>query len=73
MLPAAPAMTASEVNPSVRACWPSATKAAEPILRPTRIRYPATSSFPANPTRPATATTHGCVIGCGSSSLTTDS
>ena len=36
--PSAPAATASEVKPSVRACRPSATRAAEPILRPTRIR-----------------------------------
>ena len=36
--PAAPITTASEVKPSVRACNPSATSAAEPILRPTRIR-----------------------------------
>ena len=32
------ATTANEVNPSVRAWTPSATKAAEPIRRPTRIR-----------------------------------
>ena len=36
--PIAPSTTASEVNPSVRACRPSATSAAEPIRRPTRIR-----------------------------------
>ena len=36
--PIAPATTPSEVNPSVRACWPSATRAAEPIAFPTRIR-----------------------------------
>src|SRR3954467_6585815 len=34
--PPAPASTASEVKPSVRACKPSATRAAEPICRPTR-------------------------------------
>lgn len=33
--PIAPATTASDVNPSVRACRPSATGAAEPIFRPT--------------------------------------
>ena len=37
-MPITPATTASEVNPSVRACTPSATRAAEPIRRPTRIR-----------------------------------
>ena len=37
--PATPRRTASDVNPSVRACSPSATSAAEPILRPTRMRY----------------------------------
>ena len=36
--PITPSTTASEVNPSVRACSPSATSAAEPIRRPTRIR-----------------------------------
>ena len=34
--PPAPSSTASEVKPSVRACSPSATSAAEPIRRPTR-------------------------------------
>ena len=33
-----PTTTASEVKPSVRAWTPSATRAAEPILRPTLIR-----------------------------------
>ena len=33
-----PEATASEVKPSVRACSPSATRAAEPIRRPTRMR-----------------------------------
>ena len=36
--PPAPNSTASEVNPSVRACRPSAIRAAEPIWRPTRMR-----------------------------------
>ena len=36
--PAAPSSTARLVNPSVRACRPSATSAALPIRRPTRIR-----------------------------------
>ena len=54
--PAAPTTTASEVSPSVRACSPSATSAAEPIRRPTRIRYSATSSLPAKPMTPAAAT-----------------
>ena len=36
--PPAPKSTASEVNPSVRACSPSATSAAEPMRRPTRMR-----------------------------------
>ncbi len=54
--PIAPATTASEVRPSVRAWYPSATSAAEPISRPTRIRYSATSSLPAKPTSPAAMT-----------------
>jgi len=66
--PIAPTTTASEVNPSVRACKPSATRAADPILRPTRIRYTATSSLPAKPIRPAAMTTHTYVTGCGLSS-----
>lgn len=33
-----PATTASEVNPSVRAWMPSATRAADPILCPLRMR-----------------------------------
>ena len=36
--PTAPITTASEVKPSVRACSPSATSAADPIRRPTRMR-----------------------------------
>ena len=36
--PTAPATTAREVNPSVRAWIPSATRAAEPIRRPIRMR-----------------------------------
>ena len=36
--PAAPRSTARLVNPSVRACSPSATNAAEPIRRPTVMR-----------------------------------
>src|SRR5215472_16104489 len=36
--PPAPTSTAREVNPSVRACSPSATSAAEPMRRPTRMR-----------------------------------
>ncbi len=36
--PKAPPTTANDVKPSVRACRPSAAKAAEPMLRPTRIR-----------------------------------
>ena len=54
--PPAPSRTARDVKPSVRACSPSATSAAEPILRPTRIRYRATSSLPANPASAAAAT-----------------
>lgn len=45
--PPTPCSTAREVNPSVRACKPSATSAAEPILRPALMRYPATTSLPA--------------------------
>ena len=54
--PPAPSSTASEVSPSVRACSPSATSAAEPIFRPVRTRYKAASSFPANPASAAAAT-----------------
>jgi len=36
--PPAPSRTARLVNPSVRACSPSATRAAEPMRRPTRMR-----------------------------------
>jgi hypothetical protein len=36
--PPAPASTPSEASPSVRACSPSATSAADPILRPVLIR-----------------------------------
>ena len=36
--PTTPTTTAMEVRPSARACCPSAIKAAEPILRPVRIR-----------------------------------
>ena len=59
------------MNPSVRACSPSATSAAEPISRPTRIRWRATHSFPANPTSAATATAQTCATGRGSSSRST--
>nr|WP_255438895.1 hypothetical protein [Propioniciclava sp. MC1683] len=34
--PATPPTTASEVRASVRACWPSATRADEPMRRPRR-------------------------------------
>lgn len=37
-IPITPATTAREVKPSVRAWTPSATSAAEPMRRPTRIR-----------------------------------
>ena len=58
--PTAPATTANDVNPSVRACRPSATSAADPIRLPTRMRYSATSSLPTNPTTPAAATQPRC-------------
>jgi Virulence factor BrkB len=51
------------VNPSVRACSPSATKAAEPILRPTWIRYRATTSLPVNPITAAAGKTYGTFAG----------
>ena len=38
MDPTAAAITARDVSPSVRACSPSATRAAEPMRRPTRMR-----------------------------------
>lgn len=42
---AAPRSMARLVDPSVRACRPSATRAALPIRRPMRMRYCATNSF----------------------------
>ncbi len=63
--PPAPARTAMEVSPSVRACSPSATSAAEPIFRPVRIRYPATTSLPVNPISAAAATAIRSDTGCG--------
>ncbi len=63
--PAAASRTARLVNPSVRAWRPSATNAAEPIRRPTRIRYRATSSLPAEPTSAAAATAHRWVAAWG--------
>ena len=54
--PPAPSSTASEVKPSVRACSPSAISAAEPISRPTRMRYRATHSLPMKPIIAAAAT-----------------
>jgi len=54
--PPAPMSTTRLVRPSVRACRPSAISAAEPIRRPTRIRYRATSSWPPNPITEAAAT-----------------
>ena len=64
----APATTASDVKPSVRACNPSARSAADPIASPTRMRYTATTSLPMNPTMPATATQLRCDSGTGSMS-----
>ena len=49
----------------MRACNPSATSAADPIRRPTRIRYTATSSLPANPMSPAAATHPRLLTGAG--------
>jgi len=66
--PPTPSSTAREVNPSVRACSPSATRAAEPISRPVRIRYRATSSLPVNPITAATATASRLVTGRGCAS-----
>ena len=71
--PPAPSRTASEVKPSVRACSPSATSAAEPILRPTRIRYRATSSLPVNPISAAIATASRSDTGRGWASRVTAS
>ena len=70
--PPAPSTTAREVNPSVRACTPSATSAAEPIRRPILIRYIATASLPMNPTMPAASTQPRCARGCGWISRSTD-
>ena len=66
--PPAPSSTASEVKPSVRACRPSATSAAEPIRRPTPDAVRATSSLPTKPMTPATATAAGGRPCCGCSS-----
>lgn len=63
--PPAPSRTASEVNPSVRACSPSATSAAEPILRPVAIRYRATSSLPVKPISAAITTAASADTRCG--------
>ena len=63
--PPAPASKAREVSPSVRACSPSASSAAEPILRPARIRHPATTSLPVNPISAAAATAIRSDTGCG--------
>src|SRR6266542_486145 len=62
---AAPSNTPSEVSPSVRACKPSATSAAEPIRRPVRIRYWAATSLPRNPATAATATQPTFSTSCG--------
>src|SRR5262249_58197054 len=63
--PPAPARTASDVNPSARACSPSATRAAEPIRRPAWIRYRATTSLAANPISAAAPTATSPVTGRG--------
>ncbi len=60
--------TPREVKPSVRACSPSATSAADPIWRPTVIRYRATSSLPRKPTTPARASSPRWSSGFGSDS-----
>ena len=66
--PPALTTTASEVSPSVRAWWPSATSAAEPMALPSRIRNSATASLPRKPMRPAAATQPRLLIGVGSTS-----
>jgi hypothetical protein len=66
--PPTPTSTPSEVNPSVRACSPSATSAADPIRRPVLMRYRATSSFPAKPSSAASATASRWVTFCGCAS-----
>lgn len=71
--PPAPSRTASEVNPSARACSPSATSAADPIRRPALIRYRATSSLPANPATAAAATAASAETGRGCTSRVTAS
>jgi hypothetical protein len=63
--PTAPTNTPSEVRPSVRACKPSATSAADPIRRPVRIRYCAATSFPRNPATAAIATQPNFSTSCG--------
>ena len=63
--PMAPASTPSEVKPSAHACRPSATNAAEPISRPTRMRKIATSSLPRKPMAAAAATQPKLHSGCG--------
>ena len=72
-MPITPSTTANEVKPSVRAWTPSATKDADLIRRPTRIRYSATSSLPANPVTPAISTQGRFVTGCGSKNRRIDS
>ena len=65
MTPTVATTTPSDASPSVRAWSPSATSAADPILRPTRMRYAATASLPTNPTNPATSTSPVEVTPCG--------
>ena len=64
-VPNAANSTASEVRPSVRACRPSATSAAEPILRPARIWSSATISLPRKPMMAAAASQPRLLNGCG--------
>jgi hypothetical protein len=71
--PITPSTTASEVKPSVRECTPSATSAAEPIRRPTRIRWTASSSLPADPISAVARTQPRFVNGCGSRNRRIDS
>ena len=65
MTPTAPTTTDSGVKPSMRAWTASATRAAEPIFWPMRIRQMATASLPAKPMTPATMIHQGFWMGCG--------
>ena len=54
-----------QIAADLRAWFPSATSAAEPICRPVRMRSSATNSLPRKPTSAATPTQSRLERGCG--------